>query len=247
MDRWAWSHVEAWLAIRTSLAAGRLFCIVRGPTRGRPCTPAGIRQQLHDTALAAGVRRRFAPHQLPPRPCGRDVARGDLANRDPAPTRARRPRSHHEIPARNRQHRDHPSRPPAARTDDLSQSTTPPRALTIGAGCTRLCGAAMRRGPARSPRSRKRKGRRSATRPSQSDCAHRGGPRCASDHPPDAFPADSPNSHDCGRGKGIAPATAPRVIGASPIQSRRVRLLTRGSDRPARGAPSRLRGPGGTA
>jgi integrase/recombinase XerD len=37
---------------------------VRGPTRGRPCAPAGIRQQLHHAAVAAGIRRRFAPHQL---------------------------------------------------------------------------------------------------------------------------------------------------------------------------------------
>jgi site-specific recombinase XerD len=64
MDRWAWSHLEPWLTVREGLPVGRLFCVVRGPTRGRPCTPAGIRKQLHDVALAAGVRRRFAPHQL---------------------------------------------------------------------------------------------------------------------------------------------------------------------------------------
>jgi integrase/recombinase XerD len=64
MDRWAWSHLEPWLQLRAGLPVGRLFCIVRGPTRGRPCSPALIRKQLHDTALTAGVRRRFAPHQL---------------------------------------------------------------------------------------------------------------------------------------------------------------------------------------
>jgi hypothetical protein len=62
MDRWAWSHLEPWLQLPTSLPVGRLFCVVRGPTRGRPCGPAGIREQLHHAALAAGVRRRFAPH-----------------------------------------------------------------------------------------------------------------------------------------------------------------------------------------
>ncbi len=41
-----------------------LFGVVRGPTRGRPCAPAVGRKQLHDTAVAAGLRRRFAPHQL---------------------------------------------------------------------------------------------------------------------------------------------------------------------------------------
>jgi site-specific recombinase XerD len=64
MDRWAWSHLEPWLELRRGLPVGRLFCVLRGPTRGRPCAPAGIRAQLQQTALAAGVRRRFAPHQL---------------------------------------------------------------------------------------------------------------------------------------------------------------------------------------
>ncbi len=64
MDRWAWSHLEPWLELRRTLPVGRLFCVVRGPTRGRPCAPAGIRAQLHHAAVAAGVRRRFAPHQL---------------------------------------------------------------------------------------------------------------------------------------------------------------------------------------
>jgi site-specific recombinase XerD len=64
MDRWAWEHLEPWLELRTDLPVGALFCVLRGPTRGRPCAPAGIRGQLRATAEAAGVRRRFAPHQL---------------------------------------------------------------------------------------------------------------------------------------------------------------------------------------
>jgi hypothetical protein len=39
-------------------------CVLRGPTRGRSCAPAGIRVQLRNAAARAGVRRRFAPHQL---------------------------------------------------------------------------------------------------------------------------------------------------------------------------------------
>ena len=38
--------------------------VLRGPTRGRPCSPATIRVQLGNIARAARVRRRFAPHQL---------------------------------------------------------------------------------------------------------------------------------------------------------------------------------------
>jgi hypothetical protein len=46
---------------------GVLFCIVDGRTRGRSLTTTSVRQQLRRTAAKAGVRRRFAPHQLRPR------------------------------------------------------------------------------------------------------------------------------------------------------------------------------------
>jgi site-specific recombinase XerD len=64
MDRWAWARLEPWLELRTQLPVGRVFGVVRGPNRGRPCASAGIRAQLHHTAAIAGVRRRLAPHQL---------------------------------------------------------------------------------------------------------------------------------------------------------------------------------------
>jgi site-specific recombinase XerD len=64
MDRWAWEQLTPWLTIRQSIPVGALFCVLRGPTRGRPSSPAGVRVQLRDAALQAGVRRRFAPHQL---------------------------------------------------------------------------------------------------------------------------------------------------------------------------------------
>ena len=64
MDRWAWAHLEPWLEVRRTLPPGALFCVMRGRTRGRPCSPGAIRAQLHRAAQAAGVRRRFAPHQL---------------------------------------------------------------------------------------------------------------------------------------------------------------------------------------
>jgi integrase len=64
MDRWAWAQLEPWLQLRRTLPTGALFCVLRGRTRGRPCAPAAIRAELHRAAQAAGVRRRFAPHQL---------------------------------------------------------------------------------------------------------------------------------------------------------------------------------------
>jgi site-specific recombinase XerD len=64
MDRWGRAHLEPWLERRASLPPGALFCVLRGRTRGGPCAPAGIRSHLHHAASLAGVRRRFAPHQL---------------------------------------------------------------------------------------------------------------------------------------------------------------------------------------
>ena len=64
MDRWAWEQLSPWLKLRAALPVGALFCVLRGPTRGRPWAPAGVRTQLHHAAARAGVRRRFAPHQL---------------------------------------------------------------------------------------------------------------------------------------------------------------------------------------
>jgi site-specific recombinase XerD len=66
MDRWGWRQLDPWLKLRATLPVGALFCVLRGPTRGRPWAPAGVRSQLHLVAARAGVRRRFAPHQLRP-------------------------------------------------------------------------------------------------------------------------------------------------------------------------------------
>jgi integrase/recombinase XerD len=46
------------------LPVGPLFCIITGPTRGRQWSISAARAQLRDSAASAGVRRRFAPHQL---------------------------------------------------------------------------------------------------------------------------------------------------------------------------------------
>jgi integrase len=60
MDEWAWEQLEPWLTAR-ELPVGPLFCVVNGPTRGRPWSAAAARTELRHEA---GVRRRFAPHQL---------------------------------------------------------------------------------------------------------------------------------------------------------------------------------------
>jgi integrase len=61
MDDWAWEQLEPWLTARIELPVGPLFCVVNGPTRGRPWSAAAARTELRHEA---GVRRRFAPHQL---------------------------------------------------------------------------------------------------------------------------------------------------------------------------------------
>jgi site-specific recombinase XerD len=64
MDEWGWEHLQPWLDLRLELTIGSLFCIIDGPTRGRPWSVAAVRAHLRRAAAAAGVRRRFAPHQL---------------------------------------------------------------------------------------------------------------------------------------------------------------------------------------
>ena len=64
MDRWAWSQLEPWMLIRRQLPVGSLLCVIRGATAGRYWESSSARKQLARTATKAGVRRRFAPHQL---------------------------------------------------------------------------------------------------------------------------------------------------------------------------------------
>ena len=64
MDAWGWEQLHPLLADRRELPVGPLFCVIDGPTRGRPWSSAAVRVELRRLATQAGVRRRFAPHQL---------------------------------------------------------------------------------------------------------------------------------------------------------------------------------------
>jgi site-specific recombinase XerD len=64
MDAWGWDQMAPWLAARLDLPVGPLFCVIDGPTRGRPWSGAAVRGELRRLATEADVRRRFAPHQL---------------------------------------------------------------------------------------------------------------------------------------------------------------------------------------
>ena len=64
MDRWAFTQLDPWLETRQQLPVGAFLCVIHGATAGRHWEASAARKQLHHAALAAGVRRRFAPHQL---------------------------------------------------------------------------------------------------------------------------------------------------------------------------------------
>jgi site-specific recombinase XerD len=64
MDAWGWDELQPWLELRAGPPVGPLFCVLNGRTRGHQWSTAAARAELRRTAVAAGVRRRFAPHQL---------------------------------------------------------------------------------------------------------------------------------------------------------------------------------------
>jgi site-specific recombinase XerD len=55
---------RAWLDLRRELPVGPLLCVINATTRGRHWSAAAARAELRRAAATAGVRRRFAPHQL---------------------------------------------------------------------------------------------------------------------------------------------------------------------------------------
>jgi integrase len=64
MDPWAWSVLNGWTPDRAALPPGPLFYVIDGPTHGRAWAATAARAELRHLAAQAGVRRRFAPHQL---------------------------------------------------------------------------------------------------------------------------------------------------------------------------------------
>jgi integrase len=64
MDEWGWEQLRPWLSARLELPVGPLFCVIDGPTRGRPWSVAAVRSEFRRLAAWAGVWRRFASHQL---------------------------------------------------------------------------------------------------------------------------------------------------------------------------------------
>jgi integrase len=110
MDPWGWQELQPWLELRLALPVGPLLCVITGPTRGRHWSSAAARADLHATALGAGIRRRFAPHQLRHAHAVELAREGVPLIADPTAARAQRPRHHVGLPTRHRQCRDHRNR-----------------------------------------------------------------------------------------------------------------------------------------
>ena len=51
MDEWGWEQLRPWLSARVELPLGPLFCIIDGPTRGRPWSGAAVRSEFRRLAV----------------------------------------------------------------------------------------------------------------------------------------------------------------------------------------------------
>jgi integrase len=185
MDEWGWEQLRPWLDARAELPVGPLFCIIDGPTRGRPWSGAAVRGDLRRLAAEAGVRRRFAPHQLRhahalelaregvPLRGGADAARSGrravaqvesaarLRERKRAlPPRARAHRARRACGAERRRHRE----PARWRSGDRALAAIPPPRRAAGepgvSQAARLRRAVCLLPPPRPVRARRRLGHR---------------------------------------------------------------------------------------
>ena len=124
MDDWGWEHVEPWRQHRATLPVGPFLCVLRGQRAdadGPRPAPAPTRR----LAAIAGVRRRFAPHQL------RHAHAVEMAREGvPLPVIQRQLGHAHlgvtsTLPTRHRHSRDHRDDPRPPTTNDLSQRRPP--------------------------------------------------------------------------------------------------------------------------
>ena len=123
MDTWGWQHMGPWLAARLKLPVGPLFCVIDGPTRGRAWSSANVRVEFRRLAAQAGIRRRFAPHQLR-HAHAVELAREGVALKL-APAWPRQSRHDLDLSAGHRHRGDHRHRPRPARSDDVRHRRTP--------------------------------------------------------------------------------------------------------------------------
>lgn len=120
MNRCAWDQLDPWQEIRSELPIGAMLRVIHGPTGGRRWHASAARNSCVTRAAAAGVRRRFAPHQL------RHAHAVEMAH-EGVPLvviqrqLGRQPRRHEHLRAGHRQQRDHRNRPPTTVSDNLGK------------------------------------------------------------------------------------------------------------------------------
>ena len=157
MDGWGWENLRPWLTARLELPAGPLFCVIDGPTRGRPWSAAAVRTEFRRHASEAGVTETFRSPSATSRTRGRARARGRVAERHPAPARPFKPRHHEHLPAGDRDRGDHldgartsrahdvgDSRPSALNEPDAQSASADLGALAPGARTAALLHASSR-------------------------------------------------------------------------------------------------------
>jgi hypothetical protein len=54
MDDWGWEHLRPWLSRRVELPLAPLFCVIDGPTSGRPWAAPAVRIQFCRLAATQG-------------------------------------------------------------------------------------------------------------------------------------------------------------------------------------------------
>jgi integrase len=134
MDAWGWEQLRPWLAARVELPVGPLFCIIDGPTRGRPWSGAAVRSEFRRLAVRAGVRRRLAPHQLRHAHALELAREGVPLNIIQRQLGTREPRHDQHLSAGDRSRGDHHGRACASGADDVRHRRT---AALNGAGRAR--------------------------------------------------------------------------------------------------------------
>jgi integrase len=154
MDQFGFEQLAAWMTHRVSLPVGPLFWVIDGPTRGRRWAATAARCELRQLAAEAGVRGRFAPHQLR-HTRGRARPGGRCGEHHPTPTRPHRPRNNVDLPAGHRPLRNHRRCPITTPTHHLSNRRTHPLTSRPLAAGERPSSAASLR-PIRLPQQKRR-------------------------------------------------------------------------------------------
>jgi Phage integrase family len=128
MDEWGWEQVRPWLSGRVQLPVGPLFCIIDGPTRGRPWSSAAVRREFRLLAVGAGYGVGSLPISCVTRTRSSSPA-GRAAEHHPVPARAFKLLHDQHLFTRDRSRGDPDRGARTPRADDVGQRRT----ATLGA------------------------------------------------------------------------------------------------------------------